>query len=277
MTSLKNAVLRQVAYAQAVRDIIRQILGRLLKGRWINHIFASSDEEFLRKLDEALKTINLEEPTKKPYCEKIVAVLCNEVAELCETLKSACEASGYEDYSSAYISRERFMRIVLSVDTVKLGKMRRIVEDKELSPIELLRGIGALLDDEPIEVRYGETARELRKSNAEILKVMKATKETLVEKVDAVAADVKALRGRKTARRRHSAQMVEAACTAWRLYNESEAAHMNENTRPTYKAAFEHSRSALKEAGVDSVEMFKKLLRSGIVQKSRENAKAIGR
>ena len=278
MTSLKTAVLRQVAYAQSVRRVIRQILGRLLEGDWINHVFASSDKDFLRKLDEALKTVNLEAPTKKPYCEKIVAVLCNEVTELCETLRSVCEAAGYGDYCNAYITLDRFMRIVLSVDTVKLGKMRRIVANMDLTPIELLRKIGALLDDEPLEARYSETTRELlKKSNAEILKVMKATKETLVEKVDAVAADVKALRERKrkTARRKYSARQVEAASTAWRLYNGSEASHMNENTRPTYKAAFDHSRSALEAVGVDSVETFRKILRTLRVQKSRENAKAI--
>ena len=279
MTSLKNAVLRQVAYAQAIRDIIRLILGRLLKGKWVEDIFASSDEEFLRKLDDALKTIDLRATTKKPYCEKIVAVLCDEVAELCETLHTVCEGRGYGEYFESHISHERFVRLVLSVDTVKLGKMRRIAENMELTPIELLREIGALLHDEPLEVRHGETARELRKSNAEILKVVKATKKTLVEKVDAVAADVKEvqkrMRNRKTARRQFSAKQLEAASTAWRLYIESEAAHSNENTRPTYKAAFDHSRSALKEVGVDSVETFKKLLRSGIVHKSRENAKAI--
>jgi len=171
------------------------------------------------------------------------------------------------------------VRLVLSVDTVKLGRMRRIAENMELTPIELLRGIGAELNDEPLEVRYGETARELKKSNAEILKVVKATKKTLVEKVDAVAADVKEvqtrLRKRKTARRKYSAKQVEAACTAWRLYSESEAAHSNENTRPTYKAAFERSRRALEAAGIDSCETFKKLLRSSIVHRSRKNAKAI--
>ena len=279
MTSLKNAVLRQVAYAQAIRDIIRLILGRLLKGKWVEDIFASSDEEFLRKLDDALKTIDLRATTKKPYCEKIVAVLCDEVAELCETLHTVCEGRGYGEYFESHISHERFVRLVLSVDTVKLGKMRRIAENMELTPIELLREIGALLHDEPLEVRHGETARELRKSNAEILKVVKATKKTLVEKVDAVAADVKEvqkrMRNRKTARRQFSAKQLEAASTAWRLYIESEAAHSNENTRPTYKAAFERSRRALEDAGVDSVETFKKLLRSGIVHKSRENAKAI--
>ena len=279
MTSLKNAVLRQVAYAQSVRDIIRLILGRLLKGKWVEDIFASSDEEFLRKLDDALKTIDLRATTKKPYCEKIVAVLCDEVAELCETLHTVCEGRGYGEYFESHISHERFVRLVLSVDTVKLGKMRRIAENMELTPIELLREIGALLHDEPLEVRHGETARELRKSNAEILKVVKATKKTLVEKVDAVAADVKEvqkrMRNRKTARRQFSAKQLEAASTAWRLYIESEAAHSNENTRPTYKAAFDHSRRALEEAGVDSVETFKKLLRSSIVHRSRKNAKAI--
>lgn len=279
MTDLKHAVLRQVAYAQTIREIIRLILGRLLKGKWTDGIFASSDEEFLQKLDESFKTIDFKAVTKKPYCEKIVAVLCDEVAELCESLREVCAVSGYEDYYAAYISRERFVRLVLSVDTVKIGKMRRIVENKDLTPIEILREIGALLNDEPIEVRHAETARELKKSNAEILRMVKATKKTLAEKVDAVAADVKEIqkrmRERKTARRQYSAKQIEAASVAWRLYGESEAAHANENTRPTYKAAFEHSRRALEAAGIDSCETFKKIMHSVSAHMSRENAKAI--
>ena len=283
MTDLKKAVLRQVVYAQSVREIIRLVLGRLLKGDWLEYIFASSDEEFKRKLDESFKTVDLTAPTKKDFCDKVVAVLCDEVAKLCETLRDVCATAGYGDYYAAYISHERFVRLVLSVDTVKIGKMRRIVENKNLTPIEILREIGALLNDEPLEVRHAETERELKKSNAEILRVVKATKKTLVEKVDAVAADVrtlqkplqKALRKRKTTRRKCSARQIEAASVAWRLYNESEAAHANENTRPTYKAAFEHSRRALEAAGIDSCETFKKLLRSSIVHRSRKNAKAI--
>ena len=271
MTNLKDAVLAQVAYAQSVREIIRLVLGRLLKGKWLDHIFASSDEEFKRKLDESFKTVDLTSPTKKDFCDKVVAVLCDEVAKLCETLHGVCNASGYGDYCTSYISRERFVRLVLSVDTVKLGKMRRIAENMELTPIELLRGIGAELNDEPLEVRHGETARELKKSNAEILKMVKATKKTLaekidaaskevVEKVDAVAADVKEvqarLRKRKTARRKYSAKHIEAVSVAWRLYNESEAAHLNENTRPTSKGAFEYSKRQLELAGVTSLKEF---------------------
>ena len=105
------------------------------------------------------------------------------------------------------------------------------------------------------------------------------TPKTLAEKVDAIAVDVKEIRKRirkrKTARRQFSAKQIEAASTAWRLYIESEAAHSNENTRPTYKAAFARSRRALEAAGIDSCETFKKLLRSSIVHRSRKNAKAI--
>ena len=277
MTSLKNAVLRQVIYAQSVRKVIRLILGRLSEGDWINHVFASSDEEFRGKLDDALKTIDLKAATKKPYCEKIVAVLCNEVAELCETLHAVCEASGYEHYSSAYISRERFVRLVLSVDTVKLGKMRRIVENKELSPIELLRAIGALLDDVPLEVRYGETARELRKGNAEILKVMKATEKTLscVEsKVEEVGRKVSRLRARK---RDEGADEKEAAVVAaWNAYRNSVAASMGENTRPTYKGAFEYSRQHLVEAGVETLSEFSRIRRTVISRESWKRVKELG-
>ncbi len=276
MTSLKNAVLRQVAYAQAIRDIIRLILGRLLKGKWVEDIFASSDEEFLRKLDDALKTIDLRATTKKPYCEKIVAVLCDEVAELCETLHTVCEGRGYGEYFESHISHERFVRLVLSVDTVKLGRMRRIAENMELTPIELLRGIGAELNDEPLEVRL--CARELRHANAELKSIAADVKSTMQtcfaqtnqkliecksgiaavgEKVEAVAKTVEtyAQRSRKHGKT-HPEKKTEAVQTAWAVYLESATARMGVNTRPTSKGAFEYSKRQLELAGVTSLKEF---------------------
>ena len=55
MSVLKTAVLRQIAYAKSVRSVIRAIMRRMLDGEWINRIFASSDEEFNHRLDEALE------------------------------------------------------------------------------------------------------------------------------------------------------------------------------------------------------------------------------
>ena len=59
MSALKTAVLRQIAYAKSVRSVIRSIMRRMLDGEWINRIFASSDDEFNRRLDEALKSLDI--------------------------------------------------------------------------------------------------------------------------------------------------------------------------------------------------------------------------
>ena len=65
MFVLKPAVLRQIVYARSIRNVIRSIMRRMLDGEWINRIFASGDEEFDAKLDEALKSLDMAKATKR--------------------------------------------------------------------------------------------------------------------------------------------------------------------------------------------------------------------
>ena len=74
MSVLKTAVLRQIAYARSVRSVIRAIMRRMLDGEWINRIFASSDEEFNNRLDEAFKSLDLANATKRDFCGAVVDV-----------------------------------------------------------------------------------------------------------------------------------------------------------------------------------------------------------
>ena len=179
MSVLKTAVLRQIAYARSIRSVIRAIMRRMLDGEWINRIFASSDNEVNARLDEALKSLDLVNATKRDFCSAVVDVLCDDVSDLCLALKDVCEGSGYSDYYESHISHERFVRLVLSVDTAKLGRMKKILEDASLSPIDVLRGIGAVLNDEPIEERAALGARERRRANAELKSIAADVKKTM--------------------------------------------------------------------------------------------------
>ena len=179
MSVLKTAVLRQIAYARSVRSVIRSIMRRMLDGEWINRIFASSDEEFNKRLDLALEPLDFATATKRDFCEAVVDVLCDEVSELCLALKEVCEGSGYSEYYESHISHERFVRLVLSVDTVKLGKMKKILDNANLSPIDILRNIGAVLNDEALEERAALGAKERRRANAELKAIAADVKSTM--------------------------------------------------------------------------------------------------
>ena len=92
MSALKLAVLRQVAYAHSVRGFIREILKALIPGKWIDRVIDSSDAAFDAKLDAAFATIDEFAATKEDYCRKVVNVLCDEIAGLCEALRESLYA-----------------------------------------------------------------------------------------------------------------------------------------------------------------------------------------
>ena len=78
MSTLKLAVLRQVAYAHSIRKFIRAILEKLIPGKWINRVFAAADAEFDAKLDAAFAAMDVATATKDDYRKFVVEVLCGE-------------------------------------------------------------------------------------------------------------------------------------------------------------------------------------------------------
>ncbi len=294
MSALKTAVLRQIAYAKSVRSVIRSIMRRMLDGDWIDHIFASSDEEFNNRLDVALKSLDLRTATKRDFCEAVVGVLCDEVSELCLALKEVCEGSGYSDYFETHISHDRFVRLVLSVDTVKLGKMKKTLDNANLSPIDVLRDVGAVLNDETLEERAALGARERRRANAELKAIAADVKSTmqigfaqsnqkLIEckseiiatvdaKVDAVAAKMR--RGRR--RGKYDDETV-AFCVGVMAAAENNVTIKNGlNTRVTYSAAYDYNRRELEARGVLDVAEFTRIIRAHQARelRQRENKSA---
>ena len=289
MSVLKTAVLRQIAYARSVRSVIRAIMRRMLDGEWINRIFASSDEEFNNRLDEAFKSLDIANATKRDFCGAVVDVLCDEVSDLCLALKDVCEGSGYSDYYVAHISHERFVRLVLSVDTVKLGKMKKILEDASRSPIDILRGIGAVLNDEPIEERATLGARERCRANAELKAIAADVKDTMQSgfkevrndiasvgaKVDAVGAKVSKC---KHSRQRHGKydETVVSFCVACIEAEQKNAMLVKSgNGKPKMEDVFARYRSRLKEKGVEDFSLFKKIVHAYRARESRDRVKKL--
>ena len=295
MSVLKTAVLRQIAYARSVRSVIRDIMRRMLDGEWVNRIFASSDEEFNNRLDLALKSLVLKTATKRDFCEAVVGVLCDEVSELCQALKEVCEGSGYNAYFESHISHERFVRLVLSVDTVKLGKMKKILDNARLSPIDILRNIGAVLNDESLEERAALGAAEKRRANAELKAIAADVKKTMqtglkevndniktgvatiVEKVDAVAKKVTKQKrpAKRVPRNAYDERKIAAVKSVWALASNSDEARRSLNTRMTYRTALRYGKAMLEEAGITTCEEFSKIKRAIICRESRARIKEL--
>ena len=281
MSALKTAVLRQIAYAKSVRSVIRSIMRRMLDGEWINHIFASSDDEFNDKLDEAFKSLDFASATKGDYCKVVAEVLCDEVSRLCLVLKDVCDGSGYGDYFDSHISHERFVRLVLSTDTVKLGRMKRILEDASQTPIDVLRGIGAVLNDtSSLEERTALGARERRIANAELKTLVEETKNAIDKvgaKVEAVDRKVSSLRRGGKPRGRYT-QKAKAICwSCWTSAANHEEIWRSVNTRITYKAVFDYYHARLVQVGVNDHNAFRDVIHAEVMRRNRELAMKQGK
>ncbi len=290
---MKLAVLRQVAYAHSVRRFIREILKVLIPGKWIDRVIGESDATFDAKLDAAFATIDESTATKDDYCRKVVNVLCDEVARLCEVLREVCEGSGYGDYARCYISHEKFVRLLLRTDTVKLGRLKKALAERRESPTDLLREIGAIFDDRPREETSALDAAELRRANAALKAIAADVKKTIKTgfaqtnrkldeckdgmaevsaKVDAVDRKVSMLRRSGKQRGRYT-QKAKAVCwSCWTAAANHEEIWRTVNTRITYKAVFDYYRARLAKVGVNDHGAFRDIIRAEDRRRNRELA-----
>ena len=266
MSALKLAVLRQVAYAHSVRGFIREILNTLIPGKWIDRVIDSSDAAFDAKLDAAFATIDEFAATKDDYCRKVVNVLCDEIARLCEALREVCEGCGYGDYARCYISHDKFVRLLLRTDTVKLGRLKRALAAHRHSPADLLREVGAILDDRPLEETAALADEERRRANAEIKAIAAGVKRSIA-KIDAVgeqvaALDAKVTRGKSGGRRRRGKHNAKGpVCVAiWEGDKNNATLRGSLNTRVTYESVFARHRLELENVGVNSVAQFRRAI-----------------
>ncbi len=266
MSALKLAVLRQIAYSHSVRGFIRDILKALIPGKWIDRVIDSSDAAFDAKLDAAFATLDEFAATKEDYCRKVVNVLCDEIARLCEALREVCEGCGYGDYARCYISHDKFVRLLLRTDTVKLGRLKKALDAHRQSPVDLLREIGAILDDRPFEETAALADAERRRANAEIRAIAEDVKKSIA-KIDAVGEqvavlDAKVTRGKPCGRRRSGKHDAEGpVCLAvWEGDKNNATLRGSLNTRVTYESVFARHKSELSKAGVATVAQFRRAI-----------------
>ena len=282
-------MLRQIAYAKSVRRVIRAIMRRMLDGEWINHIFASSDKEFNNRLDEAFKSLDILNATKGDFCRVVVNVLCDEVSKLCQVLKEVCEGSGYGKYFESHISHDRFVRLVLSADSGKIEKMMKIVDDKRLTPIDILRGVGAVLNDEPLEERAALCERDRRNANAEV-KAFVADVESKIQtgfaeiksgvaevgaKVDAVDAKVSKLKRRRQRRSKYDEAVVSFCVACVEAAQKDSMLVKSGNGKPKMEDVFSRYRAKLRDKGVVEVATFKRILHACRARESRTRIKEL--
>lgn len=268
----------------------------MLDGDWIDRLFSSNENEFNQKLDIAFLGMEETSATQNDYCMAVVNILCDEVSDLCTVLKEVCEGSGYCEVFSSHISHERFVRLVLQIDTVKLGRMQKIVADKSLSPIDILREVGAVVNNESLEERAALGEAQRRQANAELKAIVVDVKNAVQggitamqtgfrevrsdisevkSGVDSVDEKVSRLKVAKKGRGKYDeatarlcVSLVKAAC-------ENEAVKQGLNTRVTHKAVFDYNSRLLAEHGITSVAEFTKIIRAQQAREQRQRMKAL--
>ena len=266
----------------------------MLDGDWIDRIFSGNDSEFNRKLDGAFLGMDESSASKADYCMAVVNTLCEEVSDLCLALKEICEGSGYGDVFNAHISRERFVRLVLQKDVKKLVKMQRIVADMALTPIDVLREIGAIVNEEPIETRAALDESTRLKANAELKEIALDLKDSVqsgfsdmkkairagVEEVRDVKCDVEQvdkkishLRLAKKSKSKYDVDLAKICVSLMASAKEKLEVKYGLNTRVTYKAAFDYNRATLVGRGITTVAEFTKIIRAQQAREQRQRMK----
>ena len=140
----------------------------------------------------------------------------------------------------------------------------------------ILRNIGAVLNDEALEERAALGARERRHANAELKAFAADVKKTMQtgfrevndniragvaavgEKVDAVAAKMR--RGRR--RGKYTETQIDFCGKAWDSAGDIQEIRNSTNTKVSYEAAFQFFHRQLAKLGVESVDDFKSIIRA---------------
>lgn len=296
MSTLKRAVLRQIVFAHYVREFLRDIIRRLVPGSWSNSFVSSSNTDFDLRLESALKEVDEATATKSDYCRTVVSVLCDEISRICDLVQAACEAHGYAVYATRFLSKERFIAMLLRTDVVLMGKLRKVLEDPGKGHVQMLREIGAILDGgDPqnldaldgvegrmadyrlgrllIEVKNGLdcTNRKLLDYHQDTIAVVRETSSDAVARLEKKIGEKLFRTG--TRRSKFSDEMKRLCVSCWREGKKSADIRCSLNTRVTYEAVYSRNKSMLAEQGVKNVAMFRSILRACQLRESRRRDK----
>ena len=158
------------------------------------------------------------------------------------------------------------------------------LDDKTKPLCNLLREIGAILEDRPVDDAAVLGAAEAKKVNAELKAIAVDVKKTMQtgfrevnnniaavgEKVDAVAAKV--TRGKR--RCKYDDETV-AFCVGVMAAAEGNTTIKNSlNTRVTYSAVFDYNRSELEKRGILDVAEFTRIIRAHQAREQRARQKS---
>ena len=169
-------------------------------------------------------------------------------------------------YARCYISHDKFVRLLLRTDTVKLGRLKKALDAHRQCPVDMLREIGAILDDRPFEETAALADAERRRANAEIRAIAEDVKKSIA-KIDAVGEqvavlDAKVTRGKPCGRRLSGKHDAEGpVCLAvWEGDKNNATLRGSLNTRVTYESVFARHKSELSKAGVVTVAQFRRAI-----------------
>ena len=283
-----SAVMPQIAYAHSVRDFIRELLRRFIPGKWIDRVISDQDANFDTKLGAAFASLDEMTATEKDYCAKVVSVLCDEVSRVCEVTRLVCINRGYEEYADTFLSTEKFIRLLLRQDTMKLKRLNATLAEKSKPLCVLLRDVGAVLEDRSAEEVAVFGAAEVKKANAELKAIAADVKKTMQtgfaevrsdiatgvaavgDKVDAVAAKVSRLRRGNRPRGRYTKEARALCWNFWETAANHEEVWCSVNTRITYKSVFVHYQARLAKVGVNGDNEFRSIIRAEERHRNRD-------
>ena len=279
-----SALTPQIAFTHTVREFIRELLKRFVPGKWIDRVISEGDATFDAKLDAALIGLDEKTATSNDYRTSVVSVLCDEVSSICEVTRLVCINRGYRKYAEKFLSTEKFVKLLLRQDFEKLERLNAALDDKTKPLCNLLREIGAILEDRPVDDAAVLGAAEAKKANAELKAFaadMKKTMQTgfaevrgdiaaVGEKVDAVASKVTSGNGRG----KYDDKTIEFCVGVMAAANNNATIKNSLNTRVTYSAVFNYNRSELEKRGILDVAEFTRIIRAHQAREQRARQKS---
>jgi hypothetical protein len=286
----------QIAYTQSVRDFVRDLMKRFIPGRWASCVIPDGNDRFTERLDAAFLKVDEATATRGDYCNEVVEVLCAELRSVSATLREVCETRGHREYAERYLSRERFVNMLLERDIATLEALHAALADASLDNLDLMRRIAAILDGkdasgraEPAAIAESERTAanaELREIASEVRQgisadVMRAIGEgwsMCSTKLDSIGEKLESMRWRGGGRRtKYGAELRERCERVWEFGRRDFELRNSLNTRVTYGAVFARYRGYLEPYGIDTVDKFRKVVHCAQSLASARRAAALAK
>ena len=200
----------------------------------------------------------------------------------CGILKEVCIGKGMGEYYRRFLSQEKFERLLLSTDAVKLGSLKKVLEREDLPHFEMIREIGYILEDRPVEARTELNGEELHRGNDVVKEILEDVKNTVIDECGAVRESVAALGDKVTALkggrgRRHGKydELGPFCLGIWERAMKSATLRNSLNTRLTKRHVYSLHAAELAEKGVTSAAQFGRIIHAMQVRTYAKNLKKL--